>query len=70
MRLAIAFICYAAALFLIYAGFSVPGSEGLGHHVRPANDQEMVAALLMVSGMGAKLLGHVFLFSTTRARAR
>jgi hypothetical protein len=70
MRFALALFCYAAALFFVYAGFNVPGSEGLGHHVRPANDQEMVAALLIVSGMGAKLLGHVFLLSTTRARVR
>jgi hypothetical protein len=39
-RRALAFLFYAAALILIYCGFAVPGSDGLNHHVRPANDAE------------------------------
>lgn len=68
MRGALAFFFYAAALTLIYAGFAVPGADGLNHHVRPANDAEWLAALLILNGCAAKLMGHVMLFSTARAR--
>lgn len=67
-KIVLALVFYAAGLFLIYAGFNVPGSEGLGEHVRPQGDAEILAALLLINGCAAKLAGHVILLSTTRAR--
>jgi hypothetical protein len=68
MRIALAALFYVAAFVFLYAGFAVPGSEGLNHHVQPQTDAEWLAALLIVNGCAAKLLGHVLLLSTTRAR--
>lgn len=68
MKLALAAIFYTAAFFFIYAGFALPGAEGLNHHVMPRGDEEILAALLLINGCAAKLMGHVMLFSTTRAR--
>ena len=49
-------ICYAVALTFIYAGME------LAPDMRwPETDTEVTAAMLLVSGMAAKLLGHIFL---------
>jgi hypothetical protein len=66
MKLTFAIIFYAAALLLIYAGFAVPDSDGLNHHVRPRTDAEWLAALLIINGCAAKLMGHLFLFASAR----
>lgn len=66
MRTAIALCCYIAAMFLVYAGMNVPGSDGLGSHVKPVNDEELLAVLLIVAGMGAKMAGHCFLMFQPR----
>ncbi len=66
MKLALALFFYAAALTLIYSGFALPGSEGLNHHVAPQGDAEWLAALLIINGCAAKLLGHVLLFASAR----
>lgn len=68
MKTALAFLFYVSAILLIYCGFAVPGSDGLNHHVRPATDAEWLAALLILNGCASKLMGHVMLFSTVRAR--
>lgn len=66
MRGFLAVFFYVAALALIYCGFAVPASEGLNHHVMPQTDAEMLAALLIINGCAAKLMGHVMLFSTLK----
>jgi hypothetical protein len=68
VRGALAFLFYAAALILIYAGFNVPGGEGLNTHVIPRGDAELLSVLLILNGCASKLMGHVMLFSTVRAR--
>jgi hypothetical protein len=57
MRGALAFLFYAAALFLIYAGFNVPGGEGLNTHVIPRGDAELLSVLLILNGCASKLMG-------------
>jgi hypothetical protein len=70
MKTALAFLFYAAAITFIYCGFAVPGADGLNHHLSPQSDPELFAALLITAGCASKLMGHVMLFSTARARAR
>lgn len=60
-----ALICYAGAFVFIYAGLQLAPDM-----TWPETDSEVLAALMVTAGMGAKLLGHVFLFSTSRARVR
>jgi hypothetical protein len=68
MKTALAVFFYAAALTLIYCGFAIPGADGLNHHVQPRGDAEWLAALLILNGCASKLMGHVMLFSTARAK--
>lgn len=67
MKLALAILFYAAAFTFIYAGFSMPGAEGLGHHIQPRGDAELTAAMLIFTGCAAKLFGHVMLFASARS---
>jgi hypothetical protein len=66
MRLALAALFYIAAFVFFYAGFAIPGADGLNHHIRPQSDAEWLAVLLIVNGCAAKFLGHVILFSTSK----
>ena len=62
---AIAAFFYAAAFFFVWAGFSTAPDNMKW----PTNDLEITGCLLIAVGMGSKLMGHVFLLSSARARA-
>jgi hypothetical protein len=67
MRLISAVFCYFAAFVFIYAGFNAPGADALNHGF-PRTDAEIVAALLISTGMIAKLFGHIALLGFASAR--
>jgi hypothetical protein len=67
MRVALALICYTACFVFLYAAYVTPEWEALSKGF-PRTDREYMVALLVANAMGAKLLGHVFLLSLTKAR--
>jgi formate-dependent nitrite reductase membrane component NrfD len=67
MRLTFAAIFYLAAFVFMYAGFSLPGYTEISTGW-PHTHEGILAALLIINGLAAKLAGHVMLLSSTRAR--
>lgn len=69
MKATLALFFYAAAFTLIYAAFAgMPDAWESLNTGWPETPREMTCALLIANAMAAKLLGHVLLLSTTRAR--
>jgi hypothetical protein len=66
---ALAALFYAAAFTFIYAAFAgMPDAwDALGAGW-PQSTEEIVCALLILNGCAAKLMGHVMLLSTARAK--
>ncbi len=67
MKIAIGLFCYLACAFFLYGAFVTPEWEALSHGF-PHTDREIAVALMVTVAMGAKLLGHVFILSSARAR--
>jgi hypothetical protein len=63
MKTTIALFCYGIALFFVYAAFQLAPDMKW-----PTTDLEVTAAIFMTTGCIAKLIGHVILLSTARAR--
>jgi hypothetical protein len=59
--------CYAACAFFLYAAYVTPEWETLSHGF-PVTDRDYIVAGMVAVAMAAKLLGHLFLLSTSRAR--
>ena len=63
MKLLMAANCYLIAFLTIYLGFQLAPDM-----IWPKTDIEYAAVNLIIIGLGAKFLGHIFLFDTIRAR--
>lgn len=64
-RFAVAMFHYFGAAVLIWAALQMAPDM-----TWPRTDVETMAALMLVAGMGSKLMGHAWLLSLSRARVR
>jgi hypothetical protein len=67
MRTALAFICYGFCFLMLWSVYGTPEWQALSTGF-PVTDREYVTAGIVAAAMAAKLLGHLYLFSTSRAR--
>lgn len=67
MRLAIALIHYALAFVLLWSLYGTAEWNALSVGF-PHTDREYATAMLVSMALLAKLMGHIWLFSSARAR--
>ena len=68
-KTAFAMLFYTAAFTFIYAAFAgMPDAWESLNHGWPETPRDITCALLILNGCAAKLMGHVCLLSTARAR--